>query len=456
MENLSTIIGGRYDYFQFGVGVLIVTWISGLFKDLIYGIFSFVKSRFYYSARLSFPDLSFQQVLEFVAAQNLIMGTREVSVTTETSRDEGNSIKILPSGTQWFFYKGYLTSITRTTSEKKQLNGMRDDYLDLNIYFGNKQMISDILEASRDHYTKMNQNKTKIFSLDQHGSTWLCISTQNKREIDSVFLEKEASQLILNDLTNFVNGKNWYVRTGVPYRRGYLLYGPPGTGKTSFILSIAGKFNKSISVMNLSKGVNDSNINNIIQKCQKDTILVMEDIDSAFVNRNSQNVTKLSFSALLNAIDGLAASDGRILVMTTNHIENLSPALIRPGRVDLKVKFDYATPYQIENMYKKFFDKEFHYILDILQPKLKNYSISTAQLQGWFIGHRDNPMELEDTIDEFIKKSESDNQSLFDDSPNTQTPTDKKDEPQQLQQQQEQQEQIPHTTDLRKRLILNH
>src|SRR6201999_2552221 len=50
----------------------------------------------------------------------------------------------------------------------------------------------------------------------------------------------------------------------------------------------------------------------------------------------------ISLSALLNVIDGVASSEGRILVMTTNHIEKLDSALLRPGRVDMTIGFGNA------------------------------------------------------------------------------------------------------------------
>jgi chaperone BCS1 len=62
----------------------------------------------------------------------------------------------------------------------------------------------------------------------------------------------------------------------------------------------------------------------------------------------------VSFSGLLNALDGVRTQEGRILFMTTNHPENLDPALVRPGRVDLQVKLDYASFHQMEELFMRF------------------------------------------------------------------------------------------------------
>ncbi|KAL3453099.1 hypothetical protein BJX65DRAFT_302994 [Aspergillus insuetus] len=64
--------------------------------------------------------------------------------------------------------------------------------------------------------------------------------------------------------------------------------------------------------------------------------------------RTNQNV---SLSDVLNVIDGVAACEGRILVMTTNHLEKLDPALIRPGRVDMAIEFGYSTAKDIQDLF---------------------------------------------------------------------------------------------------------
>jgi chaperone BCS1 len=63
----------------------------------------------------------------------------------------------------------------------------------------------------------------------------------------------------------------------------------------------------------------------------------------------------ITLSGLLNAIDGVASHEGRVLVMTTNHPEKLDPALIRPGRVDMQIAFTLATKHQIREIFSKMY-----------------------------------------------------------------------------------------------------
>lgn len=63
----------------------------------------------------------------------------------------------------------------------------------------------------------------------------------------------------------------------------------------------------------------------------------------------------MTFSGFLNALDGVASGEERIIFMTTNHPERLDPALIRPGRVDLSMLIDDASPAQAKRLFKQFY-----------------------------------------------------------------------------------------------------
>ena len=66
----------------------------------------------------------------------------------------------------------------------------------------------------------------------------------------------------------------------------------------------------------------------------------------------------ISLSGLLNAIDGVASHEGRVLVMTTNHPEKLDDALVRPGRVDMKVTFTLASRSQIWQLFVRMYSAD--------------------------------------------------------------------------------------------------
>jgi len=98
-----------------------------------------------------------------------------------------------------------------------------------------------------------------------------------------------------------------------------LLHGPPGTGKTSYILAIAGKLRLNICYLNLSSGnLDDDGLNRALNDAPAHSIILLEDIDSIFVQRHSisQESGKkgkrdsITFSGLLNALDGVRSQEG--------------------------------------------------------------------------------------------------------------------------------------------------
>ncbi|KAF9436922.1 hypothetical protein BGZ76_002546 [Entomortierella beljakovae] len=180
----------------------------------------------------------------------------------------------------------------------------------------------------------------------------------------------------------------------IPYRRGYLLYGPPGSGKTSFIQALAGELEYNICILNLSeRGLTNDRLNHLLTNLPERSIMLLEDIDAAFAKREKTQEgfqSMITFSGLLNALDGVASSEGRIIFMTTNHIEVLDPALIRPGRVDLREYVGDATSIQIHRMFNRFYEGQTE-LADKFVKSLEGQKVSTAALQGHFVHFKDRP-----------------------------------------------------------------
>lgn len=152
-----------------------------------------------------------------------------------------------------------------------------------------------------------------------------------------------------------------FAPSGIPYRRGYLLHGSPGSGKSSFITALAGSFSLNICILNLSeRGLTDDKLNHLMTNLPERSILLLEDIDSAFnlrkqVGENEGFNSNVTFSGLLNSLDGVASGEKRIVFMTTNFVERLDDALIRPGRVDLIEELGDAEQSQVRELLLKFY-----------------------------------------------------------------------------------------------------
>merc|ERR1712183_860654 len=144
----------------------------------------------------------------------------------------------------------------------------------------------------------------------------------------------------------------WYKQRGIPYTMGFLFYGDPGCGKTSTIKAIANHTQRHIVSVPLNKIKTAKELLNVFYNTNinyKDIPLdkrlyVLEDIDAADLKDplaydKKFGVQKLTLAALLEVLDGVMEMEGRMLIITTNSPEKLDKALIRPGRIDMKVHF---------------------------------------------------------------------------------------------------------------------
>ena len=223
---------------------------------------------------------------------------------------------------------------------------------------------------------------------------WSDSKLLQRRLFDSIFIENYKKNLLINTLTDFISKEDWYLDNGIPYQLGILLYGSPGTGKTSIIKAISSYLKYPIyyipadNMYSIERG-----LSNIPNKC----IVVIEDIDTNSVthkrnpDKNTNNIlgfnvdeiTSTSLSGILNSLDGIFSVHGRILIATTNHIENLDPALIRPGRIDLKLEIDSINIEILSLFLNKFFPNNVSNIIDI---KIKD-NITVAMLQNMVLSN---------------------------------------------------------------------
>ncbi|KAI0025405.1 BCS1 N terminal-domain-containing protein [Xylariomycetidae sp. FL0641] len=258
-------------------------------------------------------------------------------------------------------YKGAYIAVDRAKQATAKLNtGEPHETVELTTLYAQRHIFEDVFTEARALAIQANEGKTTVYSV--RSFEWVPLGVpRNKRPLGSVILDEGVKESIVNDAKDFLERRQWYVDRGIPYRRGYLLYGPPGSGKTSFIQALAGELDYSVAMINLSEiGVTDDKLAFLLTKLPERTIVLLEDADSAFVNRKQRDTdgyggATVTFSGLLNALDGLSASEERIAFLTTNHIERLDPALIRPGRVDMMVRIGEATRYQAGQMWDRFY-----------------------------------------------------------------------------------------------------
>lgn len=219
---------------------------------------------------------------------------------------------------------------------------------------------------------------------------WSELGRINRRPLDSVFVPGGLGGDLLTDARVFLSREAWYGERGIPWRRGYLFYGPPGTGKTSLIRALASELDLDLALVDLSQpSLDDSLLRELLAQLPAKAALVLEDVDSVAPGRDDTD-RKLSLSGLLNALDGLGASEGRLLFMTTNHPDRLDPALIRPGRVDRNIEIGLLGAEDVGCMVARFFPDQPDLSAQVA-AMVGNGGISGAELQALLLDHVDRP-----------------------------------------------------------------
>ena len=197
-------------------------------------------------------------------------------------------------------------------------------------------------------------------------------SNYDVEALDKVFWDAKTESL-KRDILFFSKSKNWFDKRDLPYSRSYLLYGAPGNGKTSTIRAISSFFHATPSQFSFTGRYEDPDteflswVGGTFESRAEDDyddgplfsarhrrqkredeqeenprirILLLEDIDR-FFSKEEGFKTPVSFSAILNALDGVAQRKNSILIATANNPEKIdSQVLFRPGRFDLRIPFD--------------------------------------------------------------------------------------------------------------------
>jgi chaperone BCS1 len=371
-------------------------------------------------------DQSYDWLLEWLSDQPEMACARKLSVETSYTAKDGQPIACLvPSlGYHRLKYKNNYVWINRNRDTTFNMaSGRMFESLTISVQSrGNnaQQLLRDIVNEALKKGHKKDEGKTVIFTTSFND--WHKFGARAKRPWKSVILPAGIKEEILNDAINFMQSDVWYRDRGIPYRRGYLLYGCPGSGKSSLIHALAGELNLNICLVSISQAnMTDELLITLLNSAPPNALLVLEDVDAAFVARTStEKSNHVTFSGLLNALDGVAAQEGtstflvayianlelgRLLFMTTNKIQTLDPALIRDGRVDKKIHLGNATQEQAGYLFAHFYGLDRSApLVEQFENKIFDGELSMAAIQGHFMVYRNNAAEAVQHIEELTRR----------------------------------------------------
>ncbi|GJJ68570.1 mitochondrial chaperone BCS1 [Entomortierella parvispora] len=361
---------------QFAAGGFQLALIGGILAGVrLLGshALDYIKKRIVVTAEFDSRDESYSWILNWLSDHPYAKKATQFSVSTTIARgaqkingEGGDGITattyFLPApGLHFFWYKNrllwmYRERVRPSGSTVATSGGPAVENITISTLGRSRDLIQSLIMEAQSKFIDRDKARTVIFAADQYGN-WRRTKSRPKRPLDTIVMDPKLKNYIVNDAKEFLASESWYAERGLPFRRGLLLYGSPGTGKTSFIHALAGELGLNIYVVNLSsKTITDDTLSELVSETPTRCLLLIEDVDAAFVQRESKDAAVgITFSGLLNSVDGVSAQEGRILCMTTNHLDRLDEALIRPGRVDVRARFGKATKSQAQELFTKFF-----------------------------------------------------------------------------------------------------
>lgn len=331
--------------------------VLGYFRDFPKTIGAAFERFFTCSIQVSNMDCedTFGLVREWVSTLEYARKTRNL-----TGVLKNNEWILTPApGNHFFWFEGHPVWLKRdranAASDIKTQMLKFQETITLRVMTRNKGVVDRLCRQVEKFGRTMAipEGSMKIYTV--YYSSWNNAALRMARPIESVILPTGEMDRIQSDLERFWAGKEWYREMGIPYRRGWLFQGVPGSGKTSLVAALAGHYRRNIFILNLStEGMDDGRLLSLVGAVTEGSIILLEDIDTAFHQRDTNDAKGITFSGLLNALDGVASPDGTVVIMTTNHPEKLDPALIRPGRIDQVMDFNAATNEQLSRLHKRF------------------------------------------------------------------------------------------------------
>ncbi|CAO3596365.1 unnamed protein product [Absidia cylindrospora] len=389
------------DVFFYGMLFYITPIVTAPFNRLLTDISLWFNAYWYCTIKVKQDEYEAYHALEwYVASQLREKSFRHVEAkilyTPQHHDGENNKAKhrapkleLFPTGKrQEFYYKGHKIWVNvqrespNSVENMEEYGGQLSDVLNMvslvnamSITMKTRQttLLQSYLEEWMELHHKMKYGKMTIYksSLSRYSEgSWVQLGTKASRSFDSVILKSGQKEMLLNDILLFRQREQWYAELGLPYRRGYLLRGPPGTGKTSSVVSIASQLNMNLAILSITAQMDDERIQYLLRTMPYNSILLIEDNDHCSGFKKSKPAStdsdststrhtrpQLSMTGILNALDGVTAQEGSMIFMSCNNMDDIEPALLRPGRIDIKMDLGYSDRSQIKAMYYRFINK---------------------------------------------------------------------------------------------------
>ncbi len=353
-------------------------------KEIPDSIYRWIKRQIIVQIQIPCTEDDFFRIVNWLESKGYSTGTRAIRIT--------RSKVTAGVGIHYFIHEGRLFVMTRRKEDNKLSYRIREE-IEIQTFGRSQAPLRRLIEAIR-HF---ENGETTIIS-HWISEAWVRLNAQPIRRLNTVFIPDENKQLIHDSMKRFLEARSWYLMHGIPYRTGYCFYGPPGTGKTTLARAICGEFNLRLYILNLSS-FTDATFSEALANVEPGSVVLIEDIDcfhESWVrdSANSGQIYKpskdsLTLSGLLNGIDGATCSDGTVFIYTTNRLEMIDPALLRPGRVDHVLYVGAHTPETFAQAMAAYYPG-----FAVPEEVALGAGLTPAQLQQQVMVHRGDPQAV--------------------------------------------------------------